>query len=71
MVATHPSLHWSDFHDRIEFTVQTRAAKPVCQVTLFLAVEHNTDITDAEGAVLVVDSMALEIVMPDTGMFTL
>jgi hypothetical protein len=53
------------------FTVQTRAAQPVCQITLFLVVEHNTDSTDAEGAVLVVDSLDLELVMPDTGTFTL
>jgi hypothetical protein len=71
MVATHPSLNWSDFHDRVEFTVQTRAAQPVCQITLFLVVEHNTDSTDAEGAVLVADSMDLEMVMPDTGTFKL
>ena len=71
MVATHPSLNWSDFQDRVEFTVQTRAAKPVCQITLFLLVEHNTDITDAEGAVLVVDSMDLEIVTPGKGAFKL
>jgi hypothetical protein len=71
MVATHPSVNWSDFHDRVAFTVQTRAAQPVCQITLFLVVEHNTDSTDAEGAVLVVDSLDLEIVMPDTGTFTL
>jgi hypothetical protein len=70
LAATHPSLPWSDFHERFTFTVETRAAKPVCQTTLFLVVEHNTDITDAEGAVLVVDSMDLEIVTPATGTFT-
>lgn len=71
MVATHPSVNWSDFHERVAFTVQTRAAQPVCQIRLFLVVEHNTDSTDAEGAMLVVDSLDLEIVMPDTGTFTL
>jgi hypothetical protein len=71
MVATHSSLNWSDFQDRVEFTVQTRAAKPVCQITLFLVVEHNTDTAGSEGAVLVVDSMDLEIVTPGKGAFKL
>ena len=70
LIATHPSVHWSDFQDRVALTVQTRAAKPVCQITLFLVVEHHTESPDAEGAVLVVDSLDLAMVLPETGTFT-
>jgi hypothetical protein len=50
-----------DFQDRVEFTVSKHSAKPVLQITLFLLVEHDTDTADAGGALLVVDSLDLEI----------
>jgi hypothetical protein len=50
-----------DFEGRVEFTLQTHAAKPVCQITLFLLAEHETDKKDSGGALLVVDSLDLEI----------
>ena len=67
IAAEHPSMQLGDFRDRVEFTVQTRAAKPVCQITLFLLVEHNTDTTGSGGALLAVDSLDLEIVGPGKG----
>ena len=71
MVATHPERHWSDFPGSGRAHRPDACGQPVCQITLFLVVEHPTDSTDAEGAVLVVDSLDLAIVMPDTGTFTL
>ncbi len=53
-----------DWQDRVEFTVQTHASKPVMQVTLFLVVEHDTDTSDAGAASLWIDSLDLEIVKP-------
>ncbi len=50
-----------DFQSRVEFTVPTQAAKPVCQITLFLLAERSTDKADAGGALLVIDSLDLEI----------
>lgn len=50
-----------DFQSRVEFTVQTQAAQPVCPITLFLLAEHNTDKADTGGALLVVDSLDLQI----------
>ena len=60
--ATKPASQQSgDFENRVEFTVQTQATKPVCQITLFLLAEHETDKADSGGALLVVDSLDLEI----------
>lgn len=50
-----------DFEDRVTFTVQTHAAKPVFQITLILVVERDTDIAESGDAVLAVDSLDLEI----------
>ena len=71
MAAAHPSLPWSDFQDRVEFTVKTRAANPVCQLTLFLLLEHNTDTAASEGVQLALDSLDLEIVEPGKGTYQL
>ncbi len=57
----HLDTQFGDWQDRIEFTAQTHAAKPVLQVTLFLLVERDTDAADAGGALLAVDSLDLEI----------
>jgi len=51
----------TDFLKRIEFTVQAHAAKPVCQITLILLVEHDTDTADSGGAVVMVDSLDLSL----------
>jgi hypothetical protein len=45
----------------MEFTLPTHSAKPVCQITLFLLAEHETDKADTGGALLVVDSLDLSI----------
>jgi hypothetical protein len=58
-----------NFHETVEFTVQTRAAKPVCQITLFLLVEHDTDTDGSGGAHLTVDSLDLEIATPGSGVY--
>lgn len=50
-----------DFQDRVEFTLQVQAATPVCQITLFLLAEHDTDKANTGGALLVVDSLDLSI----------
>ena len=61
-LATSPASQQSgDFQSRVEFTVQTQAAKPVCQITLFLLAERSTDKADVGGAYLVIDSLDLEI----------
>jgi hypothetical protein len=60
----YPDAQFGDWQDRIEFTVQTHAAKPVLQVTLFLLVEHDTDAAEAGGALLAIDSLDLEIAKP-------
>lgn len=60
--ATKPvSQQSGNFESRVEFTVQTQATKPVCQITLFLLAEHETDKANSGGALLVVDSLDLEI----------
>lgn len=64
IVAEHPGEEFGDFQDRVELTVQTHAANPVCQVTLFLVVERNTDTADSGGALLAVDSMNISIEKP-------
>lgn len=62
-----------EFVEVFEFTVQPRAAEPVCQITLFLLVEHDIDTEGAGQVVLVIDSLDLEMNldsgMPDTGTF--
>ena len=61
-LATRPDSEQSgNFESRVEFTMQTQAAKPVCQITLFLLTERSTDKADAGGALLVIDSLDLEI----------
>ena len=57
----HPGAQFGDFQDRIEFTVQARAAKPVSQITLFLLAEHDTDTAGSGGAMLAVDSIDVSI----------
>lgn len=51
----------NDYQSRVEFTLQTQAAKPTCQITLFLLAEHDTDKADSGGALLTVDSLDLSI----------
>lgn len=51
----------NDYQSRMEFTLQTHSAKPVCQITLFLLAEHETDKADTGGALLTVDSLDLSI----------
>jgi hypothetical protein len=58
-----------NFQDTVEFTVQTGAAEPVCQITLFLLLEHNTDTAGSGGAQLAVDSLDLEIAKPGKGTY--
>lgn len=45
------------FEERVEVTVPVHAKKPVCQVTLFLVAEQDTDVKDAGGALLTLDTM--------------
>jgi hypothetical protein len=71
IAAEYPSMQLGDFHDRVEFTVQTHAAKPVCQITLFLLVENNTDTADSGAALLALDSLDLEMVEPAKGTYHL
>jgi len=58
------------FIDSFEFTVQPRAVKPVCQVTLFLLVEHDIDTDGAGTAVLTIQTLDMEIVTPGVGHMT-
>ena len=53
-----------DFQDRIEFNLQKRTHNPVCQITLVLIVEQDTDSEDSGGALLAVDSMDVSIAEP-------
>jgi hypothetical protein len=57
------------FIDSFEFTIQPRAVKPVCQITLFLLVEHDIDTDGAGTAWLNIQTLDMEIVTPDTGTF--
>lgn len=50
-----------DFQDRVEFTVRAHAAKPTCQITIVLLAEHDTDKANDGGAVVMVDSLDLQI----------
>jgi hypothetical protein len=54
---------FNDFQERVEFTVQTHAKKPVCQITLFLLAEHSTD--ESGGALLAVNSLDISIASDD------
>ena len=56
-----------DYHETVEYTVQARAAEPVCQITLFLLVEHDTE--GSGGAQLTVDSLDLEIATPGSATY--
>ena len=59
--ANKASAHYSgDFQDRVAFRLHTHSAKPVCQITLFLLAEHETDKKDTGAALLVIDSLDLE-----------
>jgi hypothetical protein len=60
-----------NFQDTVEFTVQTHAAKPVGQITLFLLVEHDISTDGSGGALLTVDSLDLEIATPGSGTYKL
>jgi hypothetical protein len=62
--AEQPAFQPENFQDRVQFTVQKHAAKPVCQVTLFLAVEHDADAPNSGGALLQIDSLDFEIESP-------
>ena len=61
--------HFGDFMQRVEFTVQTDAAKPVCQVTLMLLAEHDTDTANLGSALLVIDSLDLSFVASNQGQY--
>jgi len=56
-----PSATSGNFLEAFQFTLQPHAAEPVCQITLFLLVEHDIDTDDAGGAVLSIDSLDLEM----------
>jgi hypothetical protein len=49
------------YNESFEFTVHSSAAEPKCQVTLWLFLEHDTDIDNAGEAALSVQSLNLEI----------
>ncbi len=55
----------NDFQDRFAVTLQKRADKPVCQITLLLLADRDTDMADAGGALLVVDSLDIEVEHPE------
>jgi hypothetical protein len=57
----------TDFAKRVEFTVRPHAAKPVCQVTLILLAEHDTDTADSGGGVVMVDSLDLSFTAAGQG----
>jgi hypothetical protein len=50
-----------DFQDTLDFNLPTSAAKPVCQISLFLVAEHTTDNPDAGSALILVDSIDVSI----------
>lgn len=59
----------ADFQKRINFTLQVHAAKPVCQVTLILLAEHDTDTADAGGGLVLVDSLDLSFTAVGQGQY--
>jgi hypothetical protein len=59
-----PDLSSDDFEDRVEFQLQKLAARPICQITLVLIVEQDTDSEDSGGALLAVDSLNVSIAEP-------
>ncbi|MCA9226036.1 MAG: hypothetical protein KDA47_10515 [Planctomycetales bacterium] len=59
--ATHGDVEYGDYQDGFTFTLQTHAAKPVCQITVALIVDRDSDVVDSGSALLVVDSIDLEI----------
>lgn len=50
-----------DFEDRVTFTLQTRAANPVAQITFLLSVDRDTDVEGAGSGLLVLDSLNIEV----------
>ena len=64
IAANHAGMELGDFENRVTFTVQTHAAKPVCQITLFLVVDRDTDTADSGGALLAVDSLDIQMATP-------
>ena len=56
---------YGDFAGRVVFTEQRHAKNPVCQITLVLLVQSDTDVADSGGALLLVDS--LELMLPSGG----
>lgn len=60
---------FEDFNQRIVLTVPTHAAKPVCQVTLFLLAEHDSDNAGSGSAVLIVDSLDLSFAESGEGAY--
>ncbi|PQO45474.1 hypothetical protein [Blastopirellula marina] len=50
-----------DFQDRFRFKLAPKAEKPVCQVTLVLVLERDTDEADSGGGLLAVDSLDFSI----------
>jgi hypothetical protein len=67
ITAGRDGAKFGDFFDRIEFTVQPRAAKPVRQVTLLLVADHDTDSPGSGGALLAVDSLDLSVSKSEKG----
>ncbi|MFG0262439.1 MAG: hypothetical protein ACF788_08610 [Novipirellula sp. JB048] len=65
LMAEYPEYQFGDFQDRVEFTLQPHAKKPVCQVTLLLVVERDTDTAGDGGALMVVDSLDLSFAEPN------
>jgi hypothetical protein len=59
----------TDFAKRVEFNVPTHAANPVCQVTLILLAEHDTDTAGSGGGVVMVDSLDLSFASPGQGQY--
>ena len=59
--ATPVTEKTAEYNQRIEFTVHKQAANPVCQITLVLLAEHDTDTAGAGVALLTVDTLDLSI----------
>lgn len=64
IAADHAGMELGDFESRVTFTVQTHAAKPVCQITLLLVVDRDTDAADSGDALLAVDSLDIQMATP-------
>lgn len=59
----------NDFQQRVEFTLQVHAARPVCQVTLVLLAEHDTDTPDSGAGVVMIDSLDLSFTTAGQGKY--